>query len=608
MAKILHLIVLLCLLVLVASANSASITIPAGKSVTIPAGKTMTVAGTAGNSLGPPLAPRASSPHWDHINTMGWFNGVWGYTGANYRAAVQFIASRIDLMLYGSPTFNADVMGALGKNPTMKLFGSQIDLTTCVDATLPPIGGVVYGSGCGMTRGDVNSTFFPESAYLHFAEDTSVTFIPGPNSLTRTYPRDAVGSCATTPMRKACRVETSGGPLFGLRWQLNVKDSGYQTKALGGFPGLARPANDLYGQFLDEHFNDFGNGPANVTVNSGGAILEYPGYNLANSASPNMRYGSLSCGVSGMGGYGAGQLSPYGVDVCNWLRLLVTTLTNQRFWPNGADSIFDTAPPQTKVDALAAHGYNFENGNRIGAYTFGGASMYFHDNHQDWVTFVNTLLSNGGQLQYEGSDIGAPGGELLSFVAGNYQSPIGRYFMWSLASYYILKEPVGSPGKIWYGPFHPIPSGNGPYGDMGWTVTKNCTTATYSQCQWMPAIQVDVGQPTAAAFKVAHSWGADSFGVPTCTAPFTCPAQLSLTPPANGCSTAEWYVVGRFYTKALVLLRPGDATGCTAHDDTTRVRINLDQPRVILFEDGTHSAPVTFVELRNAEAVILGFP
>jgi hypothetical protein len=98
---------------------------------------------------------------------------------------------------------------------------------------------------------------------------------------------------------------------------------------------------------------------------------------------------------------------------------------------------------------------------------------------------------------------------------------------------------------------------------------------------WLPAYEINVGQPTGAV---------------------TVAAQGSLA-----CEAEGYTVFRRQYEHALVLLRVKDGFGCTDYGDSSAVSIPLNSSMVMLEPDGSFSAPMTAVSLRNAEATIL-FP
>jgi hypothetical protein len=166
-------------------------------------------------------------------------------------------------------------------------------------------------------------------------------------------------------------------------------------------------------------------------------------------------------------------------------------------------------------------------------------------------SFIEAQLAKGRVLQFEG------GGTLpASFNGGNYATPSDRQKMWQLASYYLV-----------------VPS-NPEMLQLGVHDAWNTPFST----QWLKAIETDIGQPSGARAVVAS--GTD----------------------ASGASYKLW---GRDFARALVLVRP--TTSASTYGDNTKVSFALptNDRYLPLHADGTVGAPVTSVELRASEAVVL---
>jgi hypothetical protein len=62
---------------------------------------------------------------------------------------------------------------------------------------------------------------------------------------------------------------------------------------------------------------------------------------------------------------------------------------------------------------------------------------------------VKRLTANGGVIDLFGSGCyTGPAG----YTAGSFNSPQERYRMWQLAGYYVLKEPSGRAGRVFFDP------------------------------------------------------------------------------------------------------------------------------------------------------------
>jgi hypothetical protein len=95
---------------------------------------------------------------------------------------------------------------------------------------------------------------------------------------------------------------------------------------------------------------------------------------------------------------------------------------------------------------------------------------------------------------------------------------------------------------------------------------------------WHPAYQADIGRPEG-----------DSYEFKAGTSRLGCPYKI----------------FARQYSRALVLVRPRDDWSCSDFGDASAVTVNLKDAMKILRENGSLSSPMTSVEVRNAEAVIL---
>jgi hypothetical protein len=115
----------------------------------------------------------------------------------------------------------------------------------------------------------------------------------------------------------------------------------------------------------------------------------------------------------------------------------------------------------------------------------------------------------------------------------------------------------------------------------------------YTSCFWIPAVETDIGQPMP-----------NHFGLPDYKGDLNTAYEFEF---ANGTDPAppamKYHIIAREYDNALVLLkwRPSASN----LDDTTRTTHALDGTYYPLNTDGTVSAGVTSITLRNNEGAIL---
>ncbi|MDQ6828967.1 MAG: hypothetical protein M3081_08890, partial [Gemmatimonadota bacterium] len=145
------------------------------------------------------------------------------------------------------------------------------------------------------------------------------------------------------------------------------------------------------------------------------------------------------------------------------------------------------------------------------------------------------------------------------FVGGNEPSGGKRGRMFELGSYYMV---LTTPNKLWL------------------TTDNSEVGLTPYSSNWIKAIEADVGTPTAT--RSLYRTAMDPVG-----------------------QRVEVYQ--RPFTRALVLVRPMAQYSATRYDDASAVSVPLPAGETwhLLHADGTVSAPVTSVMLRNGEAAIL---
>jgi hypothetical protein len=134
--------------------------------------------------------------------------------------------------------------------------------------------------------------------------------------------------------------------------------------------------------------------------------------------------------------------------------------------------------------------------------------------------------------------------------------------MWRLASYYYLRGYADSPGMVYFDPSF---------------CNENSSLEDYVQ-EWAVAYEFDIGDPVGDGYVMQEGQA--------------------------GCGSS-YKIYAREYTHALVLVRPQDNWNCTEFDDSTAAQVSLSQPMQLLQADGSLSATLETVRIRNAEAVIL---
>jgi hypothetical protein len=167
------------------------------------------------------------------------------------------------------------------------------------------------------------------------------------------------------------------------------------------------------------------------------------------------------------------------------------------------------------------------------------------------VQLINTVTDSGGVIDMEGHWVYR---WILSREDWNY---------WRVAFYYLAKEMPGSTGRAYFNVMFSSNLSIKPSEDPP---------------EWLPCFQVDVGAPTEKA-------------------------KLVQTGEVRG---MRYAVYGREYTKAYVLVRGRDGWEADkTRDDDSLVTVPLPALMRLLRPDGTVGPPVTSVQLRNADAVIL---
>ncbi len=489
-----------------------------------------------------PAPYSANSPHWPHINVLDFGRAARAIPNAATRnQAYEWLARHVDVIETSMDNYTYQLSDTLSTylhslNPTMKTFGYDYDLTMCQKAN------------CNESLGP-NPYFsnLPEEQYLHFSEDTQLQLKDLDGNVTGTV--NVTGCPEPQPIAAGCRVQIFKWTQS--RWLPNLKDATWRQSFADHLVQItqvnsAGQPNVVDGLFLDEHGPGFsvamGIG-GQTKILSGGGIREYGGAvprDAAVIANPNVLD------------------SEYTADVNTWLSYLRTRLASAgKFMHiNVAEYFLDAS---AFSNAVAAQGAMTEHLNRHDS-----NGLHSHVQYQTLLDDIRQLTQAGGTVDLSGSwcNDGPVG-----YVAGNYPTPKGRYRMWSLASYYLAKESVGYPGKVYF--------------DPNLCIEQSSQTPMDFVNEWLPAYEINVGQPVDLASVY----------------------QQGPIP----CSGAGYAVFRRQYENAMVLLRPRDAWGCSTFGDSTAVNVPLPETMVMLQPNGTYSQNLTSLSLRNGEAVIL-FP
>ena len=456
------------------------------------------------------VSPAAQSPHWNHINISDFGRALSYQSDVSVRtAAYNWFNQHVDLA-----EVNGNATDLRSSNPSMGLFIYQLDFSTFANT---------------------DSANLPEEYFLHFSEDTQMEFRGREGNVVSTA---AITGCPSSQaVNRNCRVQAY--IWTDRRYVFNLKNAAFQDwKATQLVNGTGRSIN---GVFLDEHGSGFiaplSWGIQSVVI-SGGAIRELN----------DLRPGSPGDALD----------QDYNASMVTWLNYL-----RIRFQQAGKFIVLNPAAwmlePMVIDQMKALQGVSTEFMHRPDAWA--GAYQYQH-----FIDVVKDVSSNGGIVQLAGSwcYLGPPG-----YTSGNYGSSAARYRMWRLASYYIVKEPVGSSGIV--------------YLDLA--LCSNYTVRPLEDVnEWLPAYQVNVGQPVGDSYL--HQQG--TAGIAS----------------SDGRQCA-YKIFGRRYTNALVLVRPKDMWDCTDYDNGGAAVVTLAEPGYVLREDGSLSAQTTTVTLRNAEAVIV---
>jgi hypothetical protein len=458
-----------------------------------------------------PRNPRPNSPHWDHINILDFARGVRWIGNRSVRAkAYGWLAKHVDVASVDEA--ERVVKEFKSRNSSMKSFRYALDLTIC------------RHKGCSWKKSEATWVAdLPEEYFLHFSEDTQLKFVEGGKEIMTV---DIPGCPEPRPLTRESRVQVF--IWSDSRWVFNVKNSQFQAWMA---KKLVTVSKNVDGIFFDEHgpgFKFLLSGQTKLV--KGGGIREYGGKKPLDKAL-NKRYNT---------------------DVAVALNKYSSTLKEigKFLFINTAEYSLDSLCIEQIMAARGVHTEFLHRPDRLGA-----------KEYKKLIRMTRDLIAMGGMADLYGSDCYyGP----RNYTKGNFSSPRARYEMWSLASYYILKESMGSPGIVYYDPTLCIKP------KKGLDFIK----------KWLPAYQVDVGSPVRKSYEYQKGTAPDGF-------PYT--------------------IFAREYTNSLVLLRPkGDPRWkSNNYDDRTAVNVNLPSPMKMLMDDGSLSPPQENIRLRNAEAVVL---
>ncbi|WP_447984037.1 hypothetical protein [Nitrospira sp. Nam74] len=294
---------------------------------------------------------------------------------------------------------------------------------------------------------------------------------------------------------------------------------------------LLSDLDGLQGLFLDAHAHDFptviGMTNGQTKIATGGGIAEYGG---RTPTDPTL-------------------IQDYQRDMVTWLtELAASAKAKGKFLLlNQASYMLDAS---AKQQIIAANGTGTEFMHQPLAW----AGWY---QYADYLALTKQLIDAGGVVDAEGHWC----------YTGNFDR--ARWNLWRLAAYYQIKEPVGSRGKVY----------------LNLSLCSNSTVRpSQDRPEWLPAYQVDVGQPVGE------------------TTLFTEGKAGTSTSDGRPC---DYKIYGREYTKSLVLVRPKDFWDCTDYGDGAAAMVTLPKAMRALRDDGTVGEPLFNVRIRNAEAVIL---
>jgi hypothetical protein len=467
-----------------------------------------------GNNKSYLRAPGGSPFHYPHIKIWD-FNRAMEYAPAPQRSqAYDFLAAHIDVV-ESAASDNSKSLELKERNPDIRTSKYELDLTEV------------------QMEWEIPAEGLTEDMYLHFAETT--TYLLNGQSIT------IPGCSDPAHPTKESRVQTH---IWGTyRWIYNQSNPAFRVVMANHLNTMANLTSSD-GIFLDEHGPGLieANGLYGVTI-SGGKLLEYGGKNITKVD------------------------ADYHADLVISLAYYKQFLSPKFIVINGA--VWSANHPLIIAQIKAVGGTVTEF---LVLPTVGDGGPNF----ENLLKGLDESIAAGAMVDL----YGLPGGHheiatLPTWTPGNYSSQVGRWEMWRLAYYYLIREMEGGPGEVYFSP------------DFDMSLVEDPLHCLDFINDWMPAYEVNVGLPDGPRNPI-YAQGIGTWG----------PAPI------------HWQVFARFFDNenVLVLLRPPDSwdTQNYGFGDNTGVQITLDKPRYLLREDGTFPAqPSNTITLRNSESAIL---
>ena len=453
------------------------------------------------------VSPAATqSPHWSHISVYDAGKGASGLADFT-QATSQWFLAHVDAM-------EANGLSRLLRkaNPGVTLSHHQVDLTQLAGP---------------------DAALLPEEYFFHVSEPTDLRFMNDDGTVQGDV--SLPGCPNTRPVTRACRLQVF---LNGSRrYVYNVSNEAFQAWKAAQLKRSGRALNLL---ILDNHAPGFVEsmrwGKQTVVV-AGGSLREFSEQQI--------------------GPPGGSWDQVYNDGVVAWLTSLADSFAQEgnAVLLNADRSLFH---PMMLAQIKAARGLFTDVHHPEGLI---GGSQY-----QALLDLIQTLVNTDGVVDLGGMwcHTGPSG-----YTAGLYTSPVARYRMWRLSSYYLLKQPFGSKGTVYFDPAF---------------CSNTSGRPLYDPFEWLPAYEIDVGQPSGPAIVYQQGTAARS--------------QTDGRP-------CRYHLFARPFTHGMVFVRSRDPGGCNDYTDATAVVVPLPTRGRLLMDNGTLSPPITTITLRNAEAAIV---
>jgi hypothetical protein len=261
-----------------------------------------------------------------------------------------------------------------------------------------------------------DAALLPEEYFLHVSEPTDLRFMNDDGTVQGDV--SLPGCPNTRPVTRACRLQVF---LNGSRrYVYNVSTEAFQAWKAAQLKRSGRALNLL---ILDNHAPGFvesmGWGKQTVVV-AGGSLREFREQQI--------------------GPPGGSWDQVYNDGVIAWLSSLADSFAQEgnAVLLNADRSLFH---PMMLAQIKAARGLFTDVHHPEGLI---GGSQY-----QALLDLIQTLVNTDGVVDLGGMwcHTGPSG-----YTAGLYTSPVARYRMWRLSSYYLLKQPFGSKGTVYFDP------------------------------------------------------------------------------------------------------------------------------------------------------------